>query len=89
MKKPIWFVIGWDITCIKTNMYVMILGIGKTLYQIVMVFNTEAHTKVDTNVDTPVYLYIPAQHYTYLSLVFSAIINKAIMFNFSLYKKLS
>jgi hypothetical protein len=36
----------------------MSLGIGKTLYQIGMVFNTRAHTRVDTLV----YPYIPAQH---------------------------
>jgi len=47
----------------KINMYVMSLGIGKTLYQIVMVFNTKAHTKVDTEVDTPVYPYILAQYW--------------------------
>jgi hypothetical protein len=40
----------------------MNLGIGKTLHQIVMVFNAKAHTKVDTEVDTPIYSYILAQH---------------------------
>jgi hypothetical protein len=36
----------------------MSLGIGKTLYQTGMVFNTRACT----GIDTLVYPYIPAQH---------------------------
>jgi hypothetical protein len=46
------------IACVKTNRYIMSLGIGKTLYQTGMVFNTRACT----GIDTLVYPYIPAQH---------------------------
>ncbi len=50
---------GQYITCIKTSKYGMTSGIGKTLYQIGMVFNTKAQTKVNSLV----YPYIPVQHW--------------------------
>jgi hypothetical protein len=47
-ERPIWSVMGKGIACVKTSKYVMSLGIGKTLYQIGMVFNTRDRTRVDT-----------------------------------------
>jgi len=47
-KKLIWSIMSWDITYAKTSEYVMNLGIGKTLYQSNMDFNTKAHIRVDT-----------------------------------------
>jgi len=48
MRRPIWFVMGQGIACVKIDRYVMNLGIGKTLYHIGMVFNIRAHNRVDT-----------------------------------------
>jgi hypothetical protein len=59
--KPVWSIMGHGVACVKTSRYVMNLGIGKSLYQISMVFNIRVHNKVDTLV----YPYIPtcAQHW--------------------------
>jgi hypothetical protein len=37
MRRPVWFVMGQGITSVKTDRYIMNLGIGKTLYHIGMV----------------------------------------------------
>jgi hypothetical protein len=57
MRRPVWSVTGWGITCVKTSRYVMSLGFDKTLYQTGMIFNTKAHTKAETLVCP----YIPGQ----------------------------
>jgi hypothetical protein len=42
-ERPIWSVMGQGIACVKTSRYVMSPGIGKTFYQIGMVFNTGSY----------------------------------------------
>lgn len=75
IRRPVWSVTGWGITCVKMSRYVMSLGghrkaiivqtryshftYNKTLYQTGMIFNIRAHTKVETLI----YPYIPAQHW--------------------------
>jgi hypothetical protein len=48
MRIPIWSIMGHGIACVKTDRYIMNLGIGKTLYHIGMIFNIKVHNKVDT-----------------------------------------
>lgn len=48
MQRLSWFVMNKGITNAKTGWFYTSLGIGKTLYQIGMVFNTMAYTQINT-----------------------------------------